>query len=1703
MSKFDYRSKVCLGQVVSLSDGMEPDHNEPFTKTLFMGSQKEIDDFIQQWDPDNCDFEAFPTITPCKTIPQLIHELYKGFKVDGRTEAFSAAAILKEYGNSSEALKKVTENLNIPQIYTDPSKFSFILARVPRELSGKPVTLSASAQLEGKKNYLKKFQDFKKNFDAQKDAFTNQQIGKTFKFLSTGAGSHFVHSVIIGDEAIQVFVYDSETYQHVCDTMDKNGWTGPDALQFQYFTSKRFCTYAAPVELLSRDPEFEQFRPLLKDKIYNLEESIFRFFSKEIRDKLCGLTKLTCVGTELRSVIQWSSGTQKAPDCAFAYRHPQEVTAEDFIYSIGVQGCISRFGTNAGPGICWESARFDYSKIYSAFSKTDMMAVLWSPYLSISQMYVRLDEFWNSPSLNKSDVKHFIVTADVIEIQGDIDFSRLESLTLVCRLLIAGNEGSVPKVKLAKESCKPLELYCDRMIGNCLFEEATDVHNNQLIFSSKAVSLDNRGNQVEAGDIFAGRFPTRVLCDDGSQDIVKKWRQTALLNSIETLLSSAYVAIYPQRKVPEALAAAAAEARNCVKWVDGNTGKAVQETTIRNKETLSRLYARTTMILNNCASPEEGAASLPSVPTLRYEAYKKPINALLNLAESYAKEIEKSKAKIEKINQELQNSYREAERDKNIKKIVQFMIEQNKAFAAREKDLQKSHNEIIFKKEEMIAALGQRRTQLQSMLTEYQSSLNETGKAINDALNRLHAEEASKAAFEFVVGVAGFVVDCCMGVCTGFSVSGATDKVEKMLKRIECVSKFVEMCGKIIEASESLADHLSNINDFKKISLDKMINQDSALDWEIIMNEMEAKVVPLEDYVKTEATEYLSVLRNLTSVAQSIYDLDQQQANLMCEIFEEGSRSKVAEEQEKRLKELNLNLENPNWKPDADYLADLGQFQAILQQKQNNVLITLVDLLRIQDDSMSFHYLSEPTAITEFDILSLKESISSQALAALKALERYPYKITDLKKPVEVRLKDVLTSDLQEGKSVVHYIDMTHDVFETLAHVRINSLDVRINGVSTDTGKCHVVVETLGNPMHDRGFDRHVLSYKMVSQEWHIVYDIENGETIIGTDPARDWGKYYTKPAPFQSYRISIPKTSENKGIRFEKGLTDITLSFMLEAAYSPVPAHLMGDTNSGIPDFITLLDTVSISDGWDAVSFFSIDAINALWEKRYQQEVEGFFSKEDRRFIQEINVSYQQPLSQKVTQEYVFSAKTSAPRVGFLKTGKNDATIEIPLLKTELNVKTYISGELDEETIEQLECEFHSADEKQYTIKIQTTKRQYENGKLVHEETDTKVKAADHPSRIKTKTSLEKLQGQVGGATVYIDPAFDFVEFEEIDFDEEVSIAICNEITKYLKSKKLQPWVLGQLKFDSAIDFLKVKRFDFQTHVPPASKEDLWPAMLGLYMLTATPEPPQHGIRQNWSYVPTWPISREMNGAVYFSADLLWEKEIKPALASSISPSVSIEKEKLDDAGIKFRLKACFNERRIIYSEEKTLEWFIRTPEYERYGTQDALAQVTLPFSNIHFDLNVDSCRLHTDCTWTEQFPYEAKSFGPGCASQKIAWADAGFSCSFSAAAGFKIDPKTCEITFDALGNLSPVVHANVDKHKFLWFDQTADSKKIADNAKNVIESSFKNLKVKFNNMPMFAITNILFPESKVLLPTGVYFPLDLVIVGVVSQDL
>ena len=114
------------------------------------------------------------------------------------------------------------------------------------------------------------------------------------------------------------------------------------------------------------------------------------------------------------------------------------------------------------------------------------------------------------------------------------------------------------------------------------------------------------------------------------------------------------------------------------------------------------------------------------------------------------------------------------------------------------------------------------------------------------------------------------------------------------------------------------------------------------------------------------------------------------------------------------------------------------------------------------------------------------------------------------------------------------------------------------------------------------------------------------------------------------------------------------------------------------------------------------------------------------------------------------------------------------------------------------------------------------------------------------------------------------------------------------------------------------------------------------------------------------------------------------------------------------------------------------------------------------------------------------------------MAWDDdVRVTCSFGSISRPVINRETFEVTFAAL-----TVNITYPTHKFLGFALPNQiNANVVDSAKEALTQTFSALKIQLSAMSMFAASNLLFPESRVIEPEGVYFPHDMVIVGRVPE--
>ncbi|CAM2924704.1 hypothetical protein SAXI111661_08605 [Saccharomonospora xinjiangensis] len=1675
MGTLSYQADLLPGQRLNVLAGLASDGTRTvFNKTLAPGIPQPVEEVVRGADPEKCVFGPFPVLTPCRTWTALVEEFFARFAFHGLPSSFAGAAARQAHSRQSEAIRhELADRLGIRvEDAGDEADRSFVLVRVPRTVPGSTIRLPDPRTRTMWESVVEQGRDAlaetvrRLGSAGTNGSMTPEQVENALNEVENHAGSHLVESLSIGDEAFQVFVYTRQNFDRVRQAMDKTGWKGVNALGFRYFTSKGFRLYATTPKLASGDPAFSEVRRHLADDVYQVEESVFGLLlNQEAARASTALKTLTCTGATLVPVAGLSTaGTE-------AERLSEPSPADTLINTVTVQGAIARFGSEgcgvpAVPG----DVSVPYADLYEPFTTTVPAPALWSPYVSLAQPYVELGEFWNATSTDASAVRHLVVVADVIELRDSIDLSSLTTVTLACRLLVAGSrDGTVPTVRLSASAWDPLQLFCGSMSGTCAFEAADDPASRRVVFGDDAVSLKPDDNQVAFDSFFGGKHPVAPLVNT-SKAAEAQWRRNSLETGIETLLLASAAALRPQAILSSRLKQTAVQFWQCLQWIGGYLREITDDFTKAGTtppDHIASLYSLSTTLARSALSPWTPADQvLPQVPSLRFTAFQDAINRLLAVADTYAAQLGRSRQLLADHALAKQREFEEDKREALLRDLASFLVKQNEAVAEKEKDLVESHNVVINKNNEAALVLTQREGELRSQYHTYLEKLTDAQREMSDAIAEERRKQETKMVFEFVGGL----VEVFGGVLTGiysFKVAGAAEGMEKTLKRWEAFLKFAETANKLIESGIKLAESIEHVIDLDHSTPSAFVEPPTDTDWDIFLNDTEAKVRPAEDFIKPEVARFVAAARNLVAIAKALNAVLRQKAQLQFDNIAESAARGVAERQAARLRALTLDLSEPTKRPGHDYVADLGQLTAVLEQAQNRALNRLAEVAMLQDDSMTYHYLSRPSLISRFDLAQIRENLAAQALSAVQALQSYPYPPTDLREPVEVTVEHVPVADLLGAGAEIDVSPTQNELFNSLARVRVNAVDVRIDGVTTTKGRCHVQLVSEGEPMTDRGLKRETLTYRMISRDWHVVYDIASDRTVIGTEPAKEWGALFTKPTPFQRWRVLLPRTAENAGISLDSAATTVTLRFHVEAMYS-APVSERAERTAPLaaakatPDpveFLSLLKGCSVTDGWDVVSFVSVDRINDLWRQRWKAETEAAFHG-DRMFVQDIDVSHPQSLPGNIRVEYRLAAKAGPPSLTFVASAEQSAEVGIPLIEGALTTTTY------------------------------------QGDKVIGEETKRIESTSAHPVLIKTRAQLAKLPGDVDKFhAVHIDPSQGVFAFENIELDPQVDAGFSNEIVEYFKKKKLQPWLLGSLRFESDQPYLRPQSFTFRTYTPPPTHTDDWPAILGIYALTSTANPPAHGMRHSWPDA-AWPVSAQFDAAVYFSAELLWENEVLPALPASKGATVKRDPNTHQYHG-------AFTGKQVVWEQPVELKEGWESGAWHKVYPQ---AKITFDYAPLSLTFDLTALQLSYDHTWKEPFPYQGRhpvvSQGDADVNLTVDRDDVTVSCSFNAQSNAHIDKDTFTVTFDRI-TLSPTVDVKYNIHKFLGIPILAQLKpEVVANAKKALNDTFSAVKIELRAMSLFAVSNLLFPESRTLDPSGVYFPGDLAIVGNVTRQ-
>lgn len=1630
---YNYAAQIFPGQTINTIKSLETDVNL-MKKMVVLDTTDDFYSFTEKKD-----ISVFPEVIPCKTWTNLLNVFYSIFNAESESKNFWGVAEIDRYCEKyNEKKKALADYLGLSLDYCDKDIYSYVLVRMNNTIGTYDLKKEKAKDILDKCD--KMIPEF--NFGDIENKTKSENIKSALDILNEKIGTNLIESVIVGESIYQVFVFDAKKFDLICES-SKSGWSGYSAMSFQFFTSKVYCLHVGSLKILSGRDLFANKSEKLEDTKYSMSKSIFMIPAQpELLECLENVENVVPLNIMMSPCI-----------------NPLKSESHDLMKGTFVQACIARYGVESVDSAYYQNENtLDYSAVYSDFCKQDTLTGVWAPYHSFSQLYVNLAKILKSNTLNRNDVKNLVVTADVIEIEEDIDMSNIENLVLGCRLLIAGKKGSVPNVYLSNHVWEKKRLYCEEMKGSCVFCVEGDVTKRRLVFGDIASSFIYSDLTVGYEDFFAGKFPIDVFYDTTGNS-VEAWIKETLELGIQVLLSTASVPVSPSFIEENRNKTIAEEAYKCINWIVKYTEEIVLSRDKQNVPTeISSLYASALQIMDKSVDPSIDQQNfLPSVPLLKYEIYDNAIQRLLELSEIYSKQIDEIRKEFIDRNKEISKEYTQEKRDENIKKIAQFMIEQNSALASKEDDIAKYHNDIVDSKNRTLNQLKEQEYSLENDLSNRFELLNQAKDELNQALQEEISKQKTKAILDFVISLG----ECLSGAFSFYTSAQAigtgTSEIDNLIKQATAFNNFTSLCKKIMTGSIDAESVISYGKERKEIE-EKRVEAPSDLQWKSFLHDVKSEIAPLESICKKETAKYTAALENLVDVGISYNNIREQICQYEYDISIENANKKIAQNQSERLNKISLNIEDVKWSPDDDYYTDLGIFEAFLQQKENNVLLKLIEIARLQNDAMTYYYLSKPCSIKQFEIMAVRNMLISQEMGAISTLESYPNPPTDLVKPIVITLENVPTKKLLDDLGYEFSIELNNQEFNTYARVRINYIDIRVNGIKTDTEHCHVKLVSLGNPMHDRGLQqREPLSYKTVPKDWNVVYNLKTGETETGTKPSEDWKKYYSKQTPFQKYRVSIPKTVENKNIVFDKDFTSVTIQFFVEAVYTEVYQNnllLQRSFNEKNPyDFLDNLKNQSVTDGWDVVSFISASAINELWEDRWTKEVDDSY-KGDVQFLQSIHSEVITPFGSSEFKTK-FDMELQAPLLIFKPHDTKNVNIKIPIKKAVVEI----------------------------TFGGSTSKSEYES-------------TAEKPCYLLTECALQSLKGNVddqGG--VFINAYEGTFAVEGITINPLIDEDLCKTIADYVKKENFPPWFLGKIKYQAEENYLKPKKFFFTTYCYK-EKEPSEYDVLGIYILTTQNTPPSHGMRISWN--SGWVIGNECNAAVYFSSKLLMDNEMTSAFKDKFGPL---------DKNSDYPNKSFKNSIKLYETKIKCQKGF-NTPSVNNITDVEETTSVTLPSSSIKFNFDLNGFSLICNASWNERFPYQYTQYAPANMQYSVHWGPFSFTCKFNTIHVVPtINPDSFIISFPEIVIQEPITASATPKEgrksggSWLWPSSIQSPKSFTLGAIDGIKKHFTNVKIQLKKLPMFAVSNILFPEGKMLTPQKVAFPHDMVILGTASR--
>ena len=1461
-------------------------------------------------------------------------------------------------------------------------------------------------------------------------------------------GTHFVSKYTEGDFIYQVFVYLKEDYDEVEEEFpdDPDYLFGIYGILFRKYTKIKTILPDGQVTGYSHyvgDILAASKDPVLSNIVPLLYDNVYRVYSL-----LMFLTDSAIfdetkeMETVVPTIIELSSVSKRVYTRRLM---PSKSQAWDSVLKASI---YQKFGSLSSPGLqsVGEEAVIEY---YSSFNP-DLVTSTATSYTAIVQDTFDLTEL---KIINPDYVTDLFIFADILQLQNSAKafLPATNTIYLICREFISNSSGStVPEISVGNGNSVPeIKLIASSFKGTLKITYNSNIQSHITVSDGTVFEtvVNEDGNfTVISNPNFHLELPIPSVVPElyvvDPLEYREIWLANSYLNGLQ-LLAITIETVY-SLLVEDSIEAA----KESLNWMIMTLETAKNETNINDdlEIVLSRLLALKKLY----PDPSE---PILLVPTLTYPQYKASYDLYLDSVDAY-------ETKLSEISQEISTRLQTEdiidslqELSENILEIGKFLVGMVQADAEYYEDVKNMFDSMRKQKEDELEEENKKAAELFDEVIEYTELTITEGQELVNQVKLNGILTIISTVTKIVAGI-GTMFTSGVGVA---KIPSEIVGIKRVAEKVSYFVKIAEQLAAMYDLGKDLATAIAQINNELLNTPDMTKYLPSQMDWNDFDTDVATYTSP--SYLgccSRQGAKYKNAAGKLSTRGKAYLDTLSKVSSLEYEIVLINMKEMVMERQTERLKKLMETMNQESLDEYQTNTTDLYELGNILQTQANSVKIELARVYLTMDAALQYYYLKPPTPLNGYNTLEIKKAAATQASDAIDALNKFPAKPHNLEDPIVYKIPQVRVLALTSKQGYKFRIPLNSKEFEDYIRVRIREIRVTIDSIkSADKDGIYIQCNYTGLNFEDRGLNREDKKYNTMSTEYRYVYNYTNNELIVGNSVSPDLEDVYAMMTPFAEWVCAIPdlkSSNTNVNITYSSLTTTLKIEFYINIIFDPpLSDRLMKSEacDSNPKDTPCLLDRIyrqTVTGEWDAVMTMDAQRVNELWKDKYDYQVEhgglAYNISTDYFVVMDIeNV---------ILIEARLAGIVNSPLIQFIE--NNPDTLKMTM-------------------------KMHDA--------VYETLTTYPNGMSIPNATHY-----DQEITITSLNSISILQGSVSNTKVVaVDFEGSVIDITIQGLEEVEELAIESALVEYFQSNiNSSAYDLGTIDFDSAVTppAFQPRSFLFTTGAFDSS-----PGGLGtLYICIVThssrnTNPTTCNIRVLNKDTDAI-IPNGYNAALYLSSQVLFEDLIKPAFEDQFGNGAGVSKydEGNDPA---YRL----------ICKDQTISYNVK---YSMYACHDPEVYFDYPFEiPAGEDFAIESVRpgsllIRWDVDWEYDILVEKTYWAGTCYHQTITAKDVNFYLTVSQQQKPTVDEN----------EIVTIPPFNFDNSQ-VSFDEWTNAMYVNDAADlccKSIRNRVSNLHISINSFSVFALTNLIFPNAKVISMTEVFFPGDMLILGNITRS-